>query len=158
MALGMALLELPWRATGVLLAATPAYYQQQQRDLVAAFCSEHGLDSPTVQQSTDDRLRWLPRLAPRKFGRVLPGEVAACRAVAQRHGILLDPIWSLAAWEQTCRLASGGAALGRGSDAAPGAAGTLEERLRPGEELVVMLHTGGALGLCGLAQRFPEQF
>ena len=93
-----------------------------------------------MQQGVAQRLRWVQRPAPRKFGKVLPGEVAACRGVAQRHGILLDPIWSLAAWEVSCQLASAAAAAA-------------EE----GEQ-VAMLHTGGMLGLCGLAQRFPGQF
>ena len=102
-----------------------------------------------MQQGLAQRLRWVQRPAPRKFGKVLPGEVAACRTVAQRHGILLDPIWSLAAWEVSCQLAAAAAAADGGSGAA-----TAEQ----GGEQVVMLHTGGMLGLCGLAQRFPDQF
>lgn len=56
--------------------------------------------------------------------------------VAQQHGILLDPIYSLAAWEAACSLA-----------------GDTELGTR-----VAMLHTGGSLGLQGLAQRHPEWF
>jgi 1-aminocyclopropane-1-carboxylate deaminase/D-cysteine desulfhydrase-like pyridoxal-dependent ACC family enzyme len=56
--------------------------------------------------------------------------------VAKETGILLDPIYSLAAWEVACKLASDSA---NGLD-------------------VLLLHTGGTLGLHGLAQRFPEQF
>ena len=141
-----------------MLAGTEQYYQQQQRELVAAFWHEHGgllaaaegaeagpaggsaaLAEAEVLAGVAARLRWAPRAAPRKFGRVLPGEVERCTAVAQRHGILLDPIWNLAAWEAACQLAA--AAQGEG-----------------GGERVAMLHTGGHLGLCGLAQRWPDQF
>ena len=112
-----------------------------------------------LQAGVAARLAWVPRAVPRKFGRVLPGEVEACRAVAQRHGVLLDPIWHLAAWEEACRLAAGGTPAhdrdcdGSGSGSSEGAAAAAA----PGE-LIAMLHTGGTLGLCGLAQRFPDRF
>ncbi len=144
-----------------MLAGTQEYYEQQQRQLVAAFCDEHQAPlAPSsaaageaaaaaaaaaaeweaeVQAGVAARLIWAPRLTPRKFGKVLPGEVAQCRAVAQRHGILLDPIWNLAAWEAAAQLAAAAEASGSG-------------------ERVAMLHTGGHLGLCGLAQRWPDQF
>lgn len=57
--------------------------------------------------------------------------------VAQQHGILLDPIYSLAAWEAACKLA-----------------GTTDQS----DMRVAMLHTGGSLGLQGLAQRHPDWF
>ena len=58
--------------------------------------------------------------------------------VAQEHGILLDPIWTLAAWEVAQQLSGQPADEGQVS---------------------VMLHTGGsALALQGLSQRFPEIF
>jgi len=56
--------------------------------------------------------------------------------VARRHGgVLLDPVYSLAAWQAAERLAASGAVPG-----------------------VAMLHSGGSLGLHGLAQRFPDDF
>ncbi|PRW39108.1 D-cysteine desulfhydrase mitochondrial [Chlorella sorokiniana] len=156
LALGATLLGLPWQVTGVMLADTQAYYEQQQRQLVADFCQDYrGALRPSssaagaaaaaaeweaeVQSNVAARLTWVPRLTPRKFGKVLPGEVARCQAVAQRHGILLDPIWNLAAWEVAAQLAAAAEAGGSG-------------------ERVAMLHTGGHLGLCGLAQRWPDQF
>lgn len=54
--------------------------------------------------------------------------------VARDTGILLDPIYSLAAWEAATELAGGA------------------------EGSVAMLHSGGMMGLFGLAQRFPDQF
>lgn len=167
LALGAALLGLPWRVTGVMLAAPEDYYRQQQQSLTAAFCAEHAAiladgegaaagaaaAAEAVQQGVAQRLRWVQRPAPRKFGKVLPGEVAACRTVAQRHGILLDPIWSLAAWEVSCQLAAAAAAAADGGSGSRGAAAGEQ-----GGEQVAMLHTGGMLGLCGLAQRFPDQF
>jgi 1-aminocyclopropane-1-carboxylate deaminase/D-cysteine desulfhydrase-like pyridoxal-dependent ACC family enzyme len=66
---------------------------------------------------------------------VLDGEIVTCRRVAQQTGILLDPMYTLAAWEQTVDLCR-----------------------RDSEAKVVMIHTGGTLGLFGLAQRFSPQF
>lgn len=173
-----------------MLADTEANYKQQQQSLTAAFCAEYGsallgasaggsqMDAAAAADAVAaaasagvaDRLVWAPRAVPRKFGRVLPGEVEACREVAARHGLLLDPIWHLAAWEEACRLAAGGAPAhdgsggsgsGSGAAAAAGAAAEAAPLLDSGDagtEVVALLHTGGVLGLCGLAQRFPDQF
>jgi 1-aminocyclopropane-1-carboxylate deaminase/D-cysteine desulfhydrase-like pyridoxal-dependent ACC family enzyme len=73
---------------------------------------------------------------PSRFGKVLSGEIASCRHIAQQTGILLDPVYTLAAWEQAVDLCSG---EGRGAK-------------------VVMIHTGGTLGLFGLVQRYPQHF
>lgn len=59
--------------------------------------------------------------------------------MARETGLLLDPVYSLAAWEAAVELAAQRRACG---DSTP----------------VVMLHCGGGLGLHGLAQRFPESF
>lgn len=75
----------------------------------------------------------------RRFGNVLPGEVRACQSVAQQTGILLDPIYTLAGWEAATKLSLENDCEGQGDD-------------------VVMLHTGGSLGLFGLAQRYPKEF
>jgi 1-aminocyclopropane-1-carboxylate deaminase/D-cysteine desulfhydrase-like pyridoxal-dependent ACC family enzyme len=177
LALGAALLGLPWTVTGVMLAAQPPYYQQQQQALTLAFCEAHGWpDAEAVQQDTAQRLHWVPRQVPRKFGKVLAGEVAACQSVAQQHGIVLDPIWTLAAWELCCKLAgSTPAETAVGSHAGSSSSGSTstvtlqhqqqqrqqcagEEAIQQQQEVVVMLHTGGMLGLCGLAQRLPDQF
>ena len=80
-------------------------------------------------------MEWRPRLRPRKFGSVLPGEVARCRQIAQQHGVLLDPVWTLSSWEVCEQLAR-----------------------QHADRQIIMIHTGGALGLEGLAQRFPEEF
>lgn len=144
LALGAALLGLDWSVTGIMLAGPADYYLQQQRALVEGFAqmfAQHVGSAATLQERVAGVLRWADRVQPRKFGRVLPGEVAQCREVAQRHGILLDPIWSLATWEAALALA--GSSSGGGME---------------GARSVVMLHTGGMLGLCGLAQRFPDQF
>ena len=55
--------------------------------------------------------------------------------VAKEHGILLDPVYSLSAWETSVQMVESSPAT-----------------------KVVMLHTGGALGLQGVAQRYPEWF
>jgi D-cysteine desulfhydrase len=70
-----------------------------------------------------------------RFGKVLDGEITMCREIAQQTGILLDPMYTLAAWEQAVKLCCG-----------------------DNETKVVMIHTGGTLGLFGLAQRYSAQF
>ena len=90
-------------------------------------------------QHQDLPLEWMERIVPRKFGNVLPGDIEACRRAARDTGILLDPIYSLAAWETAQSMCAG-------------------VQVSEQERRVVMLHTGGALGLHGLAQRWPEQF
>lgn len=72
-----------------------------------------------------------------RFGNVLKGEVEACKRIAHQTGILVDPVYTLAAWE--------GASLLSQSEAKGGAN-------------VVMLHTGGTLGMFGLAQRYKSYF
>lgn len=62
----------------------------------------------------------------------------ACRQIAQKTGILVDPIYTLAAWEMATFLSQKGA--------------------KANGDLVVLLHTGGTLGLFGLAQRYKSYF
>lgn len=137
LALGAALLELPWNVVGIMLAGPLEYYIQQTIELVRAFCAKEGItDAAAVAGSVAERLKWVPRAVPRKFGNILPGEVLQCSKIAAEYGVVVDPVWTLAAWEAA-----------------------VEESARPGEEReVIMLHTGGGLGLCGLAQRYPEEF
>ena len=58
--------------------------------------------------------------------------MALCRDIAQQTGVLTDPIYTLAAWQHWAAL--------QDHDATP-----------------VLIHTGGALNLMGVAQRWPEQ-
>ena len=55
--------------------------------------------------------------------------------MAQSSGILLDPVYSLAAWQASCQAS----------------------RMMP-DEHTIMLHSGGALGLHGIAQRYESWF
>lgn len=131
MALGVALCGLQWRIRAVMLAGDRKYYEDQAANLALAFQQQYG-GSVTAE---DLPLEWVERPLPRRFGKVLAGEVAACGRIARQHGILLDPIYSLAAWEVAEQLAC-----------------------REGRRSVAMLHAGGSLALFGLAQRFPDQF
>jgi D-cysteine desulfhydrase len=131
MALGVALCGLQWRITGVMLAGDTRYYEDQAAELATAFQQQYGGNVTAA----DLPLEWVERPSPRRFGKVLAGEVAACGRIAREHGILLDPIYSLAAWEVAEQLAC-----------------------REGSRSVAMLHAGGSLALFGLAQRFPDQF
>jgi len=137
LALGAVCLGLQWRVTGVMLADTLERYKQRERSLVSDFEKVfpqiyHGM----VEDATHDNLvQWVERFSPRRFGKVLEGEIAMCRQVAQQTGILLDPMYTLAAWEQAVDLCCGDSAA-----------------------KVLMIHTGGTLGLFGLAQRYSPQF
>lgn len=131
MALGVALCGLQWRIIGVMLAGDRRYYEDQAAELTLGFQQQYG-GSVTA---ADLPLEWVERALPRRFGKVLAGEVAACGRIARQHGILLDPIYSLAAWEVAEQLAC-----------------------QDARRDVAMLHAGGSLALHGLAQRFPDQF
>lgn len=98
------------------------------------------------------RLNWVQRAAPRKFGKVLPGEIATCQEIASAHGIVLDPVWTLAAWESAVAAASPPSSLHEGGLEVEGAVPD-----RQGGD-VIMIHTGGTMGLFGLAQRYPQEF
>ena len=68
---------------------------------------------------------------------MLDWEVEACQQIAQQTGILVDPMYTLAAWEM---------------------AALLSEKEAKEAVKVVMLHTGGTLGMFGLAQRYRPYF
>ena len=150
LALAAALLDLRWTVVGVMLAGPLPYYQQQQELLTHGFCTQHGLAEAALQQQVASSLRWVQRRVPRRFGHIKPGEVAKCRELAQQHGVVLDPIWSLAAWEVAEQLAS--------QQPPPLQEQQLQRQEDDDRTRTVMLHTGGMLGLCGLAQRFPADF
>lgn len=71
----------------------------------------------------------------RRFGNILKGEVEECGRIAQQTGILVDPIYTLAAWDLATHLA-----------------------LTHDHPRILMLHTGGTLGMFGLAQRYKSYF
>lgn len=68
---------LPWRVTGVMLAGPLSYYEDQAASLTQAFAAQHGFDI----NHRDLPLAWVARMQPRKFGRVLDGDIAACQKV-----------------------------------------------------------------------------
>ena len=104
-ALGVAALALPWHVMGVMLAGQNDDYVGYQRTLLAAVrdappaSAEAARAASVAQQEEQLPLSWVPRVVPRRFGKVLPGEACACRYVARATGVLLDPIYTLAGWE-----------------------------------------------------------
>lgn len=70
-----------------------------------------------------------------RFGNILEGDIEACQQIAQQTGILVDPVYTLAAWEMATQISTA-----------------------HGDADVVMLHTGGTLGIFGLAQRYKSYF
>eukprot|EP00198_Chlamydomonas_reinhardtii_P000261 XP_001689596.1 predicted protein [Chlamydomonas reinhardtii] len=190
LAIGIALLGLPWTVVGIMLAGEESYYRSQAQQLLSSFLQRYGPElygigraeatglggarggSSTVGASATAAaaeaggageasagalpLQWVPRLVPRRFGKVFPQDIATCKQVAQSHGIGLDPIYSLSAWELACWEAQQAAVAAAAAAPAAGAvdAGMGGVTATP----VVMLHGGGALGLHGLAQRYPGAF
>uniref|UniRef100_A0A803PH46 D-cysteine desulfhydrase n=1 Tax=Cannabis sativa TaxID=3483 RepID=A0A803PH46_CANSA len=139
--IGTICLGLPWEITAVMLADTIEGYRQQEKHLISNFKRHFDLESIGI--GLDDILEngivdWVERHNPRKFGNVLKGEIEACQDIAQTTGVLLDPMYTLSAWEM---------------------ATTLSQKETKRDTKVVMLHTGGTLGMFGLAQRSikPEE-
>ncbi|CAM8953462.1 unnamed protein product [Rhodiola kirilowii] len=145
-ALGLALgaiclgwvLMLPWEVTAIMLADSMDGYRKKEKELISDFKQQFGLPATdSVLDKIDGGIvQWVERGYPRKFGNVLEGEVEACQQVAQQTGISVDPVYTLAAWELAMHLSQ------ISNDATE----------------VVMLHTGGTLGMFGLAQRYKSSF
>ncbi|XP_015894502.1 D-cysteine desulfhydrase 2, mitochondrial [Ziziphus jujuba] len=137
--IGAICLRLPWEVSAVMLAHTVDGYRQQEKRLISNFKRHFGfrfVDSP-LNEIDDGIVHWVERCRPRKFGNVLEGEVETCQRIAQNTGVLLDPMYTLAAWEM---------------------ATIFSEKEAKEDPTVVMLHTGGTLGMFGLAQRYSSYF
>lgn len=134
--IGAMCLGLPWEVTAVMLADTIDGYQKKEESLISEFhrCFTLQLDEQVQTGLEGGLVHWVERSSPRKFGNILKGEVEICRKIAQETGILLDPVYTLAAWELATQVGQ-------------------EECAK-----VVMLHTGGTLGMFGLAQRYKSYF
>ncbi|XP_027774569.1 D-cysteine desulfhydrase 2, mitochondrial isoform X2 [Solanum pennellii] len=134
--IGAVCLGLPWDVTAVMLADTIDGYRKKEESLISEFrrCFTLHLDEQMLTGLEPGLVHWVERSSPRKFGNILKGEVEICRKIAQETGILLDPVYTLAAWELATQLG--------------------QEKCAK----VVMLHTGGTLGMFGLAQRYKSYF
>ncbi|XP_037492592.1 D-cysteine desulfhydrase 2, mitochondrial isoform X2 [Jatropha curcas] len=137
--LGALCFGLPWEVTAVLLVETVDAYRQREKHLISEFRTRFGfhLIDHCLNEVHGGIVHWVERSHRRKFGNVLEGELEACQQIAQQTGILVDPVYTLAAWEMTIQLS--------------------KEKTKGGAE-VVMLHTGGTLGIFGLAQRYKTYF
>ncbi|XP_021293584.1 D-cysteine desulfhydrase 2, mitochondrial isoform X4 [Herrania umbratica] len=130
-------LGLPWKVTAVMLANTIDAYREQERRLIFEFKRQFCflLDIHKLNGADDGIVHWVDHIRPRKFGNILEGEIEACQQIAQKTGILVDPVYTLAAWEMATQITTA-----------------------HGDADVVMLHTGGTLGMFGLAQRYKSYF
>lgn len=122
-----------------MLADPIERYKERERHLTSNFKRFDPLKFSEISRRAigDGTLQWVERTQPRKFGKVLEGEIEVCRQIAQQTGMLVDPVYTLAAWEQAVLH-------------------SLEEFEKDAK--VVMLHTGGTLGMFGLAQRYKPYF
>ena len=127
MALAIALLKLPWTVAGVTLM--PDRMETYRRDAEALW-RRWGESFATPERQPE--IMWCERSSPRRFGRVLDGEMERCATLARETGVIFDPLYTLAAWDYVAGLRSG-------------------ERKRS-----ILVHTGGGMNLFGLVQRFGE--
>ncbi|KAL2332717.1 hypothetical protein Fmac_013930 [Flemingia macrophylla] len=125
-------LGVPYEVYAVMLADKIDAYRKQEERLISEFKKHFNFEF--IEGA--GIVNWVERDRPRKFGNVLEGEVEACQNIAQQTGILVDPVYTLAAWETAMLLSSNEADGGQ----------------------VVLLHTGGTLGMFGLAQRYKKYF
>ncbi|KAL5171156.1 D-cysteine desulfhydrase 2, mitochondrial [Glycine soja] len=132
-------LGLPWEVYAVMLADKIDGYRKQEERLLSEFKKHFNIEFIDHNVNREDAgiVNWVERGRRRKFGNVLEGEVEACQQIAQQTGILVDPVYTLAAWETAMLLSSNEA---------------------EGGPEVVLLHTGGTLGMFGLAQRYKKYF
>ncbi|PNY08730.1 1-aminocyclopropane-1-carboxylate deaminase-like protein [Trifolium pratense] len=131
-------LGLPWEVYAVMLADKIDGYRKQEKRLISEFNKHFNVEFIDHDVNKDAGIvHWVERERPRKFGNILDGEMVVCQQIAQQTGILVDPVYTLAAWETAMLLSS--------------------EEDEGGAE-VVMLHTGGTLGMFGLAQRYKNYF
>ncbi|KAK6922318.1 Pyridoxal-phosphate dependent enzyme [Dillenia turbinata] len=137
--LGAMCLGLPWEIIAVMLAGSIDGYRMQERRLMNEIikCSSCHLIDQVLNRVEGGVVQWVERNCPRKFGNILKGEVEACQQIARQTGILVDPVYTLAAWEFATLISKN------------------EDK---GGTKVVMLHTGGTLGMFGLAQRYKSFF
>ena len=127
LAIGIARHKLPWEIHGVmLLPGQHEAFETTLRQLAASFEATHGAlrAQPTVL--------WCERARARRFGDYDDDDLRAIRDVARTTGVLLDPIYTLAAWQHAANLSK-------------------RERAR-----AILLHSGGQLGVLGVAQRSPH--
>lgn len=126
LALGCAWLGLPWEVEGVmLLDAARGGYADTAERMRAGWVGRHGALPAELA------LSWVPRPTPRRFGSAKRGDVRECLEIARATGVVFDPIYTLEAWRHVVGMAP-------------------ERRRR-----AVLVHTGGALHLAGVAQRWP---
>ncbi|XP_075504717.1 D-cysteine desulfhydrase 2, mitochondrial isoform X1 [Primulina tabacum] len=137
--LGVLCLGLPWEIIAIMLADDIDGYRKMERNLIseffACFMSYLG-DYPPGSGVDFVIVNWVERSLPRKFGKILEGEVQECQRIAQQTGILVDPIYTLSAWDLATQLSENG----------------------EDDAKVVLLHTGGTLGMFGVAQRCKSHF
>ncbi len=126
LALACAWLELPWSVEGVmLLDAMRGGFAETSARLHDAWVARHGV------LPQEFALDWVPRPTKRRFGSANRGDVQECVRIARETGVVFDPIYTLEAWRYVVSMPP--------------------ERRRD----AVLIHTGGALHLAGVAQRWP---
>ena len=123
---GILIHDLPWSIRSVMLVPDQhAHYTRTITELATEYA---GVEAP------GDKLIMLDRRPPRRFGKLVAAEIIRCRQTARLTGVLFDPIYTLAAYDELCHQS--------------------EEH----DARTLLIHTGGALNLFGVMSRKPHLF
>ncbi|MCA9563239.1 MAG: pyridoxal-phosphate dependent enzyme [Myxococcales bacterium] len=126
LAIGILTYGLPWRVRAVELMKPGSYdYRSKVECAFDAYRAEHRGPQLEAELPID----WVPRATPRRFGKILPGEMESCAQLARQSGVLFDPIFTLPALEEARRTPEG-----------------------------LLIHTGGSMNIFSLAQRVGQGF
>lgn len=132
LALGIYLLDLPWRVEAVTLIPNHRDgYVEAAATLCAMWCGDTS-GRPDIS-ATDLALDWVPRTPARRFGAVRPEDISRCTEIARATGILTDPMYTLAAVTH------------------------IEAHHRLRDDGLIWVHTGGMLNLFGASQRLGAE-
>ncbi|KAH9331385.1 hypothetical protein KI387_003493, partial [Taxus chinensis] len=85
LALGALLLGLPWKVTGIMLADSVEGYEKHEVRLLSDFKKLLMGDCVfNFDEKSAKLVQWIERRMPRKFGRIIKGELELCREIAQQ--------------------------------------------------------------------------
>ncbi|KMZ58459.1 hypothetical protein ZOSMA_76G00150 [Zostera marina] len=127
--LAVKILGLAWKIVAVMLGGESLKaYKNREMDLISDFNRSYVMSHDVVCKFDSSGI-------VEWVERIHPRrKMEECKKISQQTGIPVDPIYTLAAWEYPVRFS--------------------QEHFPK----VVMLHTGGTLGMFGLAQRYMNSF
>lgn len=127
LALGIIHHKLPWRVESICLLKNQRAQMMQASQLLAQeYFDRYNIPPQSLP------IDWFDRCVPRRFGKIYQEDIQDCVNIARHTGVILDPIYTLAAWRHCQR--------------------------RPHSKQTCLIHTGGGLNLMGAIDRHTEWF